>query len=85
MKRLARLLFVALLALMLLSLLVACANPIGSRASTGANRPPAAAQPSKAAPIGNGLQSDPQADSLDQALTDLEYQLNSTDMLDDLK
>jgi hypothetical protein len=74
MKRLTRLVFIALVALLLISLLAACANPIGSRTPAGSNQPPAAA-----------VQSDPQADALEQTLTDLDNQLKSTDTLDDLQ
>ena len=85
MKRLTRLVFSALLALMLISLVAACANPIGSRTPAGSNQPPAAVQPAQDGQVGSAIQSDPQADALEQALTDLDNQLKSTDVLDDLK
>ena len=81
MKRQTRSVFVALLVLTLISLLVACANPISSRTPAGANQLPAVVQPAQ----GKQDQSDPQADALEQALTDLDNQLNATDVLDDLK
>ena len=85
MKRLTRLLFIALLALALISLLAACANPASSRTPAGSNQAPAAIQPAQDGHAGSAIQSDPQADALEQALTDLDNQLKSTDMLDDLK
>ena len=81
MKRLTALVCVALLALTLISLLAACANPIGSRSPASANQLPAVVQPYP----GGQEQSDPQAAALEQALTDLANQLNATDVLDDLK
>lgn len=84
MKRLTRLVFSVLLALMLISLLAACANPIGSRPPAGSNQPPPV-QPVQDGQVGSAIQSDPQADALEQALTDLDSQLKSTDVLDDLK
>jgi hypothetical protein len=85
MKRLTHLVIIMLLALALISLLAACANPTGSRTSAGSNRPPAAIQPAQDVHTGSAIQSDPQADALEQALTDLDSQLKSTDMLEDLK
>jgi hypothetical protein len=41
MKRQTRLIFIALAALLLIELLAACANPIGSRTPGKANQPPA--------------------------------------------
>jgi hypothetical protein len=65
--------------LLIISLIAACANPIGSRVPTGSNQPPAAVQ------FGNSsIQSDPQAEALEQVLTDLDNQLKSSDLLDDL-
>lgn len=84
MKRLTRIAFIALLALTLISLLAAYANPIGSRTSTGSNHSPAMVQPAQTGQS-SATQSDPQAEAIDQALTDLDNQLKSTDMLDDLQ
>ena len=85
MKRLSRLVFIALVALTLISLLVACTQAIGSRTPSGSNQPPAAVQPAQGGQVGSSSQSDPQADALEQALTDLEHQLESVDVLNDLK
>jgi len=86
MKRLSRVVLIALLAVMVLSLLVACANPIGSRSPTGSNQSPAADQPAQIEPANNGsVATDAQADDIEQALNDLDNQLKATDMLDDLK
>ncbi len=86
MKRLPRLIFIALAALLLVSLLAACANPLASRAPAKSNQPPAVVQPAQdGQSTANGFQADPQADALEQALTDLEHQLRSTDTLDDLR
>ncbi len=79
MKHLSRLILITVLALMLMSLLAACANPIGTRAPTGA-------QPAKIEPANNGnSMADSQANDIEQALNDLDNQLKSTDTLDDLK
>ncbi len=79
MKRLSRLILITVLALMLMSLLAACANPIGSRSPTGA-------QPASIEPANNGnVTTDSQANDIEQALSDLDNQLKSTDTLDDLK
>ena len=83
MKRLTRVVFITLLALTLIGLLAACANPIGSRTSTGSNHPSAAVQPAQNGQS-SATKSDPQAEAIDQALTDLDNQLKSTNMLDDL-
>ncbi len=85
MKRTTRLLFIAVLALTLVSLLAACANPASSHTPTGSNQPPAAIRPAQDGHAGSAIQSDPQADALEQALTDLDNELRSTDVLDDLK
>ncbi|HTP06749.1 MAG TPA: hypothetical protein VMP08_00755 [Anaerolineae bacterium] len=84
MNRLTRSVVIALGILLIISLLAACANPIGSRAPVGSNQAPAA-QPAKVAPAGTAIQPDPQADSIEQALNDLDQQLSTTDTLDDLK
>ncbi len=86
MKRLSRIILITVLALMLMSLLAACANPIGSRSPTGSNQPPMGAQPAKIEPANNGIVTvDSQANDIEQALSDLDNQLKSTDTLDDLK
>jgi hypothetical protein len=88
--RLTRLTANALFVVVLLSLVAACSNPIGSRTSTGSSRPPAAALPaavqSNSAPAAStSIEADPQADDIEQSLTDVNQQLNSIDALDDLK
>ncbi len=83
MKQLARLVLIALLALALISLLATCANPIGTHTSTNANQSPAVLQPAAAG--GTSIQADPQADSIEQDLTNLDNQLKSTDTVDDLQ
>ncbi len=86
MKRLSRIILITILTLMLMSLLAACANPIGSRPPTGSNQPPLGAQPDKIEPANNGnVTVDSQANDIDQALNDLDNQLKSTDTLDDFK
>jgi len=79
-----------LLAILLISLLAACSNPIGPHASNGSSPAPAAAQPAAVQSNTVGVEStsnqaDPQADDIEQALTDLDQQLNSIDTLDDFK
>ena len=85
MKRLSRLVFIALVALTLISLLVACNQAIGSRTTSGSNQLPAAVQPAQGRQVGSSSQSDLKADALEQALTDLDHQLESVDVLNDLK
>ncbi len=86
MKCLKHLILIAAVAVMLLSLLAACANPIGSRTSTRSNQLPASVQPPSGEPTGGtAIQADPQADAIEQALIELDNQLKSTDTLDDLK
>lgn len=82
MKRLTRSAFIVLAALMLVSLLTACAYPIGTRNSTGSSQPPVV-QPSPAGDT--SIQADPQADAIEQSLTDLDSQLKSVDTLDDFQ
>ena len=84
MTRLTRLIFIAILALTLISLLAACANLAGLRIPAGSN-PPAGIRLAQDDHAGSTIQSDPQADALEQALTDLDNQLKSTDVLDGLK
>ncbi len=80
MDRLTRFAMIALSALLIIGLLAACANPIGSRTPARSNQPPAAIQSG-----GTTSQLDPQADAIERALTDLDNQLKSTDTLDDLQ
>jgi|WetSurMetagenome_2_1015567.scaffolds.fasta_scaffold252726_2 hypothetical protein len=79
MKQATRLASIALITLLLASLLAACTSPIGSRVPSGSNQPPAAVQSGN-----SSTQTDPQADALEQVLTDLDNQLKSSDLLDDL-
>ncbi len=86
MKRLSRIILLAVLALMLMGLLAACANPIGARHPTGSNPPLMGAQPAKLEPANTGdAPADSRANDIEQALNDLDNQLKSTDTLDDLK
>ncbi len=86
MKQLTRLACIVLVALILTSLLAACNTATGTRAPARFSQPLTGAQPAMSTSGDNmTIQADPQADEIEQSLTDLDNQLKSTDTLDDFK